>query len=50
MLDANGWTNLLALLGYARACASLEHDQLMERGADELLAALWLADLEQEKV
>ncbi len=46
-LDGAAWTNLLTLLGYARACASLEQERHMERGADEMLAALRRADLEQ---
>jgi hypothetical protein len=47
-LDGPAWTNLLALLGYARACASLEKEQLMAQGADEMIAALLRADLEQK--
>jgi hypothetical protein len=46
-LDGPAWTNLLALLGYARACASLEQEHHMEQGAQEMLAALLRADLEQ---
>ena len=48
-LDGPAWTNLLALLGYARACASLEKERLMEQGAEQMLDALLRADLEQKE-